>query len=183
MYTGLREFELGKNYFELFELPLSFDIDSADLTARYRDLQRRFHPDRYVNASDQDRRLSLQMTAFINEAYQTLNDPLARGRYILGLHGIGTDEETDTVMDPGFLVEQMELREHLEDARRAPDAVPRLAQLAQDMARRLATATEELGRRLHENSASSRLRARALVREMQFLRKVLQEIEALEPCA
>ena len=180
MQTGRKEFELGRNYFELFELPLTFDIDNADLSARYRDLQRRFHPDRYVSASDQDRRLSLQMTAFINEAYHTLNDPLARGRYILGLHGMGTDEETDTVMDPGFLVEQMELRENLEDARRAPDAALRLAQLAEDMARRLATAAAELGRRLHEDSAASRLRARSIVREMQFLRKVLQEIEELE---
>lgn len=180
MQTGPREFELGRSYFELFGLPLTFDIDSADLSARYRDLQRRFHPDKYASAPDQDRRLSLQMTAFINEAYQTLNDPLARGRYILGLQGVGTDEETDTVMDPGFLMQQMELREHLEDARRAPDAAPRLAQLAQDTARRLATSAEELGRCLHENSIASRLRARSMVREMQFLRKVLQEIEESE---
>ena len=172
--------QLERNYFELFELPLTFDIDSADLSARYRNLQRHFHPDRYVSAPAQDRRLSLQMTAFINEAYHTLNDPMTRGRYILGLHGMGTDEETDTIMDPGFLVEQMELRENLEDARRTPDAGPRFAQMAQDMTRRLATATEELGRCLNENSAASRLRARSIVREMQFLRKVLQEIEELE---
>ena len=172
--------DLGKNYFELFGLPVVFDIDGADLAARYHDLQRRFHPDRYASAPDQERRLSLQMTALINEAYQTLKDPLARGRYILSLQGISTDEETDTAMDPVFLLEQMELRENLAGARAAHDRPSRLAKLAQDVARRQTAGADELGCRLNENSDTARARARSLVREMQFLRKVQHEIEDLE---
>jgi len=169
-----------KNHFELFGLPLRFDIDSADLSGRYRDLPRHFHPDRYASGSDQQRRLALQMTANINEAFQTLKDPLTRGRYMLALLGVSTDEETDTVMDPAFLMAQMELRENLQAARAAQDRQPRLAALMRDVERRLAQGTGELGQRLGENTPASLARARSLVREMQFLRKVQREIEDLE---
>lgn len=171
---------LEKNYFELFGLPLRFDLDRADLDLRYRDLQRHFHPDRYASAPDQQRRLALQMTAHINEAFQVLKDPLTRGRYILGLQGVSTDEETDTVMDPAFLLEQMELRESMEAARAAQDRPLRLSTLLRDVEQRLTLGTEELGRRLSENTPTSLARARSLVREMQFLRKVRREIEDLE---
>src|SRR5512141_1081809 len=105
----------GKNHFELFELPVTFDIDTDELAVRYRELQRRVHPDKYANASDQERRLSMQMTTMINEAFQTLKDPVWRGRYLLSLRGISLDDEIDTAMDPAFLTEQMELREELEE--------------------------------------------------------------------
>ncbi len=171
---------LEKNHFELFGLPPRFDIDSADLSVRYRNLQRHFHPDRYASGSDQQRRLALQMTAHINEAFQILKDPLARGRYILGLQGVSTDEETDTVMDPAFLMEQMELRESMQEARAAQDRQLRWPTLMRDVEQRLALGTEELGQRLNENTPTSLARARSLVREMQFLRKVQREIEDLE---
>ena len=171
---------LEKNHFELFGLPLRFDIDSADLSLRYRDLQRHFHPDRYASGSDQQRRLALQMTANINEAFQTLKDPLTRGRYMLALLGVSTDEETDTVMDPAFLMAQMELREGMQEARAAPDRRLRLPALMRDVEQRLTLGTGELGRRLSENTPASLARARSLVREMQFLRKVQREIGDLE---
>ena len=67
---------------------MTFDIDTAELAVRYRELQRRVHPDKFANASDQERRLSLQMTAQVNEAFQTLKDPVRRGRYLLSLRGV-----------------------------------------------------------------------------------------------
>src|SRR3990167_5428696 len=109
----------GKNHFELFGLPVAFDIDTDELAVRYRALQRRVHPDKFANASDQDRRLSLQMTALINEGFHTLKDPVRRGLYLLSLRGIDLGDETDTTMDPAFLLEQMELREELEEVRQA----------------------------------------------------------------
>jgi molecular chaperone HscB len=172
--------DLGKNYFELFGLPVTFEIDTADLAARYRDLQRRFHPDRYASAPDQERRLSMQMTALINEAFHTLKDPVARGRYLLGVQGISTDEETDSVMDPAFLMEQMELRESMDEARNAPDRVVRLGRLAQGVEKRQDTQTQALHACFADGSAQAQQRARAIIREMQFLRKVLAEIENLE---
>ena len=51
----------GKNYFELFELPVQFEIDVADLNARYRKLQQQFHPDRYASGSDQEQRMAMEL--------------------------------------------------------------------------------------------------------------------------
>ena len=172
--------DLGKDYFELFGLPVTFEIDNTDLAARYRDLQRRFHPDRYASAPDQERRLSMQMTALINEAYHTLKDPVARGRYLLGVQGITTDEETDTVMDPAFLMEQMELRESMEEALGAPDRAARLGQLAQQVEKRQDAQTQILRTCLADGTPQAHTRARAIIREMQFLRRVQGEIDDLE---
>ncbi|MHB8454662.1 MAG: Fe-S protein assembly co-chaperone HscB [Acidiferrobacterales bacterium] len=172
--------DLEKNFFELFGLPVSFALDTADLASRYRDLQRRFHPDRYASATDQERRLSLQITAQINQGFQTLKEPVARGRYLLALQGISTDEETDTIMDPDFLVEQMELRESLDDARRSPQRRELLSRLAQKTDGQLRARTEALGHSFADNSGAARARARELIREMQFLKKLASEIEELD---
>lgn len=172
--------DLGKNYFELFDLPVTFDLDGSDLAKRYHELQRHTHPDKFAAASNQERRLSVQLTALINEAFQTLRDPLRRGRYLLGLHGIDTDDETDTVMDPVFLAEQMALRERLAETKAHSDPVPRLAELAGEIKNRLRTRTKELSKTFAEDSAEGHERARRLIREMQFFAKLDEEVEELE---
>lgn len=172
--------DLGKNYFELFGLPSTFDLDVADLTARYRDLQRRFHPDRFASASEPERRLSLQLTAQVNAAFQTLKDPVARARYLLGLQGVDTGENTDTAMDTAFLMEQMELRESLAEAREAADRHVCLESLRQRVDEEFETRSAQLRTRFMENSEPARRQARNLVREMQFLQKLAHEIEELE---
>lgn len=174
MKTGL-----DQNFFELFGLPQSFDVDMAQLNEHYRALQRELHPDRFASAADQERRLAVQITARVNEALQTLKDPLRRARYLLALAGIDTDEDTDTRVDPGFLTEQMELREALAEARGATDTPARLAALSMQVgaavAQRFATVRNGFA------AAEPRLDAvRAAVRELQFLRKLQREIEAAE---
>jgi len=66
------------NYFEVFDLPVSFDIDTDTIAERYRDLQRVVHPDKYVNAPDRERRLAMEKATQVNEAFQTLKNPLSR---------------------------------------------------------------------------------------------------------
>ena len=171
--------DLGKNYFELFGLPENFTLDVAELTSRYRELQRRFHPDRFVSAPEAERRLSIQLTAQINAAYQTLRDEVARGRYLLSLQGVSTDEDTDTRMDPEFLMEQMELREALDDARAAGSDAPRRALQAR-VENLLKEKSDALRRQLAEPSNPARRQARDTVREMQFLQKLSREIDALD---
>lgn len=172
--------DLGKNYFELFGLPASYAIDLADLSSRYRELQRRFHPDRFAAAPESERRLSVQMTAQINAAYQTLRDRVARGRYLLGLKGVRTDEETDTRMDPAFLMEQMELREALDEARGATDREARCSALQERVDELLDSKTAMLQQNFSAGSAPALQAARELVREMQFLQKLTHEIEMLD---
>jgi molecular chaperone HscB len=177
--TGMQA-DLGKNYFELFDLPITFDLDLADLAARYRDLQRRFHPDRFASASESERRFSLQLTAQVNAAFQTIKDPVARARYMLGLQGIDTGEDTDTAMDTAFLMEQMELRENLAEAQDAVDRHARLASLRQRVDVEFEARSALLHNRFAENSEPARRQARNLVREMQFLQKLAHEVEELE---
>ena len=170
----------GKNHFELFGLPVTFDVDVDDLASRYREMQRSVHPDRFANASDQDRRLSLQMTALINEAFQTLKDPVRRGRYLLGLRGVDLGDETDTAMDPAFLMEQMELREQLDEVRQADNPHKLLAELANRIEQRMHDSIENFRNVLTEGTPEADRNARNVVREMQFLEKMRQEIDNLE---
>lgn len=168
--------EAGKNYFELFGLPVGFDLDTGALSVRYRELQRLIHPDRYASGSDSERRVSLQFTTLVNEAYQTLKDPVRRARYLLDLGGTDSREETDTAMDPVFLMEQMELRETLSEVRSLSDPHKKLAELANDTMSRM---QQKIGQ-FRESYERDPMHARQSLREMQFLDKLRREIEELE---
>ena len=170
----------GRNYFELFGLPERFDVDLVELASRYRELQRRFHPDRFAAASESERRQSVQMTAEINAAYQALRDPVARGRYLLELRGVAMHADTDTRMDPAFLMQQMELREALVEARKAADRGARLTGLQQEVVELMEQKVAALRRHLAASGDDANAAARNAVREMQFLQKLAHEVEELE---
>jgi len=106
-----------KNHFELFGLTPAYALDLDHLDRAYRDIQSKVHPDRYAQAGDAERRASMQMTTQVNEAYRTLKSPVRRASYLLELNGVDTGFETNTAMPPEFLMEQMDLREKLEQAR------------------------------------------------------------------
>ncbi len=93
---------LTQNYFELFSLPVSFTVELQQLSANFRALQQSVHPDRYANASAQEKRLSVQRAAQINEAHQVLKSPQRRARYILELQGVVFDDQANPVMEPMF---------------------------------------------------------------------------------
>ena len=171
--------DLQKNYFDLFGLTPSFEVDSETLALRYRDMQRAVHPDRFANASEQERLHAVQQTAHLNEAFQTLKNPMLRARYLLEQKGMPVDD-TDTRMDPGFLMEQMELREQLEAVRDNADpfaALSDLREMIESGERRL---IEMLRRDFGDADESSLQRARENVRKMQFLNRVLDEVNQLE---
>jgi len=172
--------DFSKNYFDLFGLPVDFIVDSAQLAARYRELQRVLHPDRFANASERERRLSLQGATRVNEAYRVLKHPLARARYLLSLQGLDPDAVTQSAMDPEFLMEQMELREELEAVASKRD--PRAA--VNELLERVDRATKQLVGQIaiqFETAAPEHLeRACKIVHEMQFLEKLRSEAADLE---
>src|SRR5947207_7066240 len=104
------------SYFELFGLQPGFALDAEALEAAYRDIQSQVHPDRFAHAGDAERRASLQWTTRVNEAFQVLKNPVKRARHLLELHGVDVAFETNTAMPPEVLMQQMELREKLEEA-------------------------------------------------------------------
>lgn len=103
------------NYFELFELEEVFNINEVLLEKKYDQLMLKYHPDRYVNKSDIERKEVALISATINDAYQTLKFPLKRISYILKLHNIDLNNQERTSFTNDLLIEQMKLREELED--------------------------------------------------------------------
>jgi len=102
--------------FELFHLPTQFAQPRSLIDARWKDLQREAHPDKFAAQGLAAQRLAMQWSVRINEAYQRLKDPLKRASYLCELHGAHINAENNTAMPPAFLIQQMEWREALEDA-------------------------------------------------------------------
>jgi molecular chaperone HscB len=107
--------DMRQDYFSIFGLHPSCEIDLGDLSARYRQLQQAVHPDRFLRDCDQSQRLAQQQAAQVNTAYNTLKSSLSRAQYLLELAGQQRAPET-TLHDPVFLFEQMELRERLDES-------------------------------------------------------------------
>jgi molecular chaperone HscB len=108
--------KLSDDDFTLFGLPQRHALDRADLDARRRDLQARVHPDRFAAEGAAAQRLAMQWAVRVNEAYQRLKEPLARGAYLCALRGVPIDAERNTAMPKAFLMQQMAWREALDDA-------------------------------------------------------------------
>ncbi|WP_349617487.1 co-chaperone HscB [Azotobacter salinestris] len=164
------------SHFALFDLEPDFRLDLERLAARYRELVRRVHPDRFAGAPEREQRLALEESARLNEAYQTLRSPSRRARYLLSLQGEELSQET-TVQDPAFLMQQMELREELQELQDSAD----LGGLAR-FRRHLAQAQEQLNESFAACWADLQRRdeAERLARRMQFLDKLFAEVRQLE---
>jgi molecular chaperone HscB len=107
--------------FELFGLPEQFEQDRAPIDARWKELQREAHPDRFAAQGAAAQRVAMQWSVRINEAYQRLKDPLKRAAYLCELRGAPINAENNTAMPTEFLMEQMAWREALEDAKSEAD--------------------------------------------------------------
>ena len=112
---------LQANDFELFDVPVQYAQDRAQLDARWKALQREAHPDRFAAEGAAAQRVAMQWSVRINEAYQRLKDPLKRAAYLCELNGAPIEAENNTAMPPAFLMQQMEWREALDDAQTAQD--------------------------------------------------------------
>ncbi len=167
--------DFSQDYFSLFGLPPRYRCDTARLDAAYRALQSAVHPDRFAAAGETERRLALQSSARVNEAYRALKDPVGRAQYLLSLHGVDATAETDTALPLEFLERQLERREAVDDARVARDS-PRLEALLAEIRSEIAVLEPALAEML--DSGQGWESARASVRELQFLSKLAADIDA-----
>lgn len=168
----------SQDHFALFGMPCSFAVDAGELERRYHELQGQVHPDKFANAQDADRRQAMQWATHANEAYQTLKYPLKRAQYLLHLAGHDAQVEHNTAMPTAFLVEQMEWRETVAEARAAADA-GELDTLHHRMRKEISAQYETLHQALDERKDYPR--AAELVRQLMFQEKLLHEIDdALE---
>jgi molecular chaperone HscB len=168
--------DFRQNHYELFGLQPRFNLDLSELEQAYRGIQSRVHPDKFVHASDAERRASMQSATQVNEAYRTLKSPLARARYLLALHRVDVQSESNTAMPPEFLLQQMQWREAVEDAADRPAELAALAlRLGREMQEHYALLESQL------DQERDYPRAADAVRKLMFLERLRAEIgDALE---
>lgn len=171
------------NYFSLLGLALSFDVDKTLLNHNYHEIQKSIHPDKFANASDLERRLSVQKAAQINDALETLKNPLRRSIYLLSLYDVELSDN-DTSIDPAFLMEQMELRENLSEVDSKDDPLGELDDILDDVNSRIKqaiTLLADLFEKLlsdddkKESEGHLLKEAKALTLKMQFLNRLQEE--------
>ncbi len=184
MQESMQAADLSSDFFALFGLPRSFDIDLDALAECYREAQRVVHPDKFANASEAERRLSVQMAARVNEGYRILKAPLTRARYLLELLGVELDD-MDTAFDGAFLMEQMELRERLaavrsSAAKEGADPLRQLQAISQDISAHGKTLTTQMAELLRAADTDSLWQARDITRKLQFFHRLNEEVDALD---
>jgi len=168
---------LTHSYFQLFNIPESFEIDIKMLSDTFRELQRNVHPDKFASSSDQERRLAMQRATQVNEAFQTLKNPLKRGQYLLSLKGVEIDTQQANSMDQMFLFEQMELREKLENIPKQADPIIALTQFMDRIELGSKKFTHELSQQFKQEDYTA---CQDTIRKLQFFYKLHEEALNLE---
>ena len=162
-------------YFNLFQLEPSFNIDTVALEQSYRALAARFHPDKFASASAFEQKQAVIMSSTINDAYRTLKSPIDRAAYLLKSQNIDADAPEHTSFSPEFLMQQMEWRETLMDAQMEQnhDAIRALDQEIQDVQSNL---YQDLQQAFEQQDYES---AAQWVRHGRFLNKLRNEIASI----
>jgi molecular chaperone HscB len=155
-------------------LPRRYRIDPANLDRSYRALQHQIHPDRHAGADEAQRRVAEQASARVNEAYRTLQDPVARASYLLSLHGLDPLAETNTSLPREFLEHELERRESVAEAHERRDS-SRLYQLLSEVRNDASALQSRLADHLDGEAWDE---AHDCVRELKFLAKIGDDIEA-----
>jgi molecular chaperone HscB len=177
----------GATHFDVFGLPRAYDVNVPGLERQYRELSLRLHPDRFAQAETRERRLSLEQTTALNEAYKTLKDATKRAFYLLKLHGVDLEREDAGArkdMPLEFLEEVMELREALDEAM-ASKALERAQKMATDVEARRKAALQQAVDTLRtlekapSDGAAVKKASHALGRVRYFTR-FLEQVEAFE---
>jgi molecular chaperone HscB len=168
---------LHSNDFELFGLPERFAQEPAAIDARWKELQREAHPDRFAAQGAAAQRVAMQWSVRINEAYRRLKDPLQRAAYLCELRGAPIDAENNTAMPAKFLIEQMEWREALDEA--ADEGA--LESLEQQLRASRAQVLQDIERLLDRegDAAAAAQQVRALMFVERFGRDVEERFEQL----
>jgi molecular chaperone HscB len=167
--------------FDILGIAPTFDIDLAALEKRYRDLSRVLHPDKHVGASPAERRMALGKAVEVNQAWRVVRDPIQRAEALFRRYGIEVREGAEPKADPEFLMEVLEQREALSDAKAKGDQ-PAVARFGETIRRRENAVLERLSEGFAK-AARGRADISALVPllgELRYYRRFLDEVSAIE---
>ncbi len=164
--------QLAVSDFAIFNLPVQFEQDRAQLDARWKDLQREAHPDKFSSQGTAAQRVAMQWSVRINEAYQRLKDPMRRAAYLCELGGAPIQAENNTAMPAAFLMQQMTWREAMDDA----TDVAALEALHDDVLQAHQAALQQCAQLI--DTAHDLPAAAQQVRGLMFIAKFLHDLEA-----
>ncbi|WP_432453895.1 MULTISPECIES: co-chaperone HscB [unclassified Agarivorans] len=165
------------NYFEMFSLKPSNQLDLQGLAACYRELQQKFHPDKFVVDDAEAQALAMQRATQINDAYQTLKDPLLRAQYLLSLQGVEIAGEQQTINDIEFLMSQIELREQLAEIETVSDPEKAIEDLSKLLKQKRSDLSLSFEKAYNEQNFEL---AADLVRKLKFFARLQQQLLQLE---
>lgn len=168
------------NYFQLFGLEIQFTIDLTRLSTLYQTLQKKVHPDRFAHASSQEQMLAVKKSTLINDAYQTLKNPLKRAQYLLELRGVDMPSEQASFGDISFLMRQMELREMLAEVKDADDIESAVFEVSEVFEAEFQQLFSQLQTQLADNTSESNNLACDNLRKLKFYQKLHVELDKLE---
>lgn len=167
--------DFSQDHFTLFNLPRCYALDKSELERLYHEVQARVHPDKHAHLGESDRRLAMQWATRVNEAYQTLRQPLSRAQYLLHLAGVDVAKERG--MPAEFLMQQMEWREAVAEMGEA-GAVDELEHLHGRLKQEMAVQYQRLQSQLDEATDDASYQSAAdTVRQLMFQEKLLAEID------
>jgi molecular chaperone HscB len=164
--------QLSVDDFELLGLPRQFALDRSLLDARWKDLQRQAHPDKFAAQGAAAQRVAMQWSVRINEAYQRLKSPLKRAAYLCDLAGAHIDAENNTAMPAEFLIQQMQWREELEEAQSPTE----LDELHDKIVAAQREGLNQLAHLLDVDHAWAQAAQR--VRSLMFVERILSDVQA-----
>jgi molecular chaperone HscB len=144
------------DYFAMLELPRKLWFEMSALERKFLQLSWKLHPDNFVNASPEEREISLRQSSELNDAYRTLRDPIARVEYLLAVEGMRKEGENKQTAPPELLEEVFELNESLDELRAARASRGDTASLKQ----RLEAAEKNFQQKLAEVDAQLQTTAR-----------------------
>lgn len=162
--------------FEVLGVEARYDLDLDKLAERHRDLSKALHPDKYARASANERRMALSRAIDVNEAYRVLKDPVKRAEALLKKRGVELTETNEPKPPPSLLMEMMEAREELADARKSKD-LGAAQRLGKDMELRMKNVVGDLQRAFATGADDSALPA---LGELRYVRRFLDEVRAIE---
>lgn len=173
--------KLEHNFFTLLGQAQQFTVDRAALKKRFRTLQREYHPDRQLAKTPQEQRLAVQFSAHLNTAFSVLDNPVKRATHLLELAGIDIDHQNSTIKDSAFLMQQMEIREDLDDAR-AESNLPALEALFNQVSGQFQACQQDFSALVESaklSTADDEKNVRDTVGKMQFYEKLCDELTSI----
>lgn len=168
------------DYFQIFGIENKFNLDLKGLSERYQTIQKSVHPDKFAQGSSQEQMLAVKKSTLVNDAYQTLKNPLKRAEYMLTLRGVEQPSEQASFSDNEFLMRQMELREMLAEIKFSDDVNAAVFEMTQVLEREFEQLFKAMQMQLSENTLAANKQACSDLRKLKFYQKLHVELDKLE---